>query len=321
MKAIVQTAYGSPDVLELRDIDKPMIGDRHVSIRVHAAGVHRGDWLVMRGLPYIARLGYGLLTPKNSVAGMEVAGKVEGIGKDVTRFQVGDEVFGWCHGAFDEYVSVSEDALAVKPANITLKQAAAFPISAFAALQALRDTGRIQPGHKVLIIGASGGVGTFAVQMAKSYGTDVTGVCSAKNVEMVRSIGADHVIDYAREDFADGGRPYDLILDIAGNRSLSHLRRALTPLGTLVLVGGSGGPWLMGTERTLRALILSPFVRQRLRGFLSQPKKEDLAVLKELIEAGKVTPVIDRTYPLSEVPEAMRYLEERHPGGKIVITM
>jgi NADPH:quinone reductase-like Zn-dependent oxidoreductase len=199
---------------------------------------------VMRGLPYIAHLGYGLLTPKNRVAGMEVAGKVEGIGKGVTRFQPGDEVFGWCNGAFAEYVSVSEDALAVKPANITLEQAAGFPISAFAALQALRDTGRIQPAHRVLIIGASGGVGTFAVQIAKSYGAEVTGVCSAKNVEMVRSIGADHVIDYASEDFADGQRRYDMILDTAGNRSLSHLRRALTPQGTLILVGGSGGPWL-----------------------------------------------------------------------------
>jgi NADPH:quinone reductase-like Zn-dependent oxidoreductase len=321
MKAIIQQAYGSLEVLELRDIDRPGIGDHDVSVRVHAAGVHRGDWLVMRGLPYIARLGYGVLTPKNSVAGMEVAGTVEGIGKDVTRFQPGDKVFGWCHGAFAEYVSVSEDALAVKPATITLEQAAAFPISAFAALQALRDTGRIQPGHRVLIIGASGGVGTFAVQIAKSFGAEVTGVCSGKNVEMVRSIGADHVIDYARNDFAEGGRSYDVILDIAGNRSLSHLRRALTPQGTLVLVGGSGGPWLMGTERTLRALILSPFVGQRLRGFLSQPKKEDLAVLKTLIEAGTVTPVIDRTFPLSEVPEALRYLEERHPGGKLVITM
>jgi NADPH:quinone reductase-like Zn-dependent oxidoreductase len=321
MKAIIQKAYGSPEVLELRDIDRPGIGDHEVSVRVHAAGVHRGDWLVMRGLPYIARLGYGLLTPKHSVPGMEVAGRVEAVGKSVTQFRPGDEVFGWCNGAFAEYVSVSEDALAMKPANITLEQAAAFPISAFAALQALRDTGQIQPRHKVLIIGASGGVGTFAVQIAKSYGAKVTGVCSAKNVDMVRSIGADQVIDYAREDVADGGRPYDLILDTAGNRSLSHLRRALTPQGTLVLVGGSGGPWLMGTERTLRALMLLPFVGQRLRGFLSQPKKEDLAVLKELIEAGKVTPVIDKTYPLCEVPEAMRYLEEGHPSGKIVITM
>ena len=321
MKAIVQTAYGSPDVLKLKDIDKPTIGDRDVSVRVHSAGVHRGDLLVMRGLPYIARLGYGLLAPKHSVAGMEVAGTVEGIGSNVTRFQPGDEVFGWCNGAFAEYVSVSEEALAIKPANITLEQAAAFPISAFAALQALRDIGKIQPAHKVLIIGASGGVGTFAVQIAKSYGAEVTGVCGTKNVEMVRSIGADHVIDYTRQDFIDGGRPYDLILDIAGNRSLSHLRRALTLKGTLVLVGGSGGPWLMGTERTLSALMVSPFIRQQLRGFLSQPKKEDLAVLKDLIETGKVTPVIESTYPLSQVPEAMRYLEERHPGGKILITM
>jgi NADPH:quinone reductase-like Zn-dependent oxidoreductase len=321
MKAIVQRAYGSPEVLELRDIDRPGIGDHEVSVRVRAAGVHRGDWLVMRGLPYLARLGYGLRTPKHRVPGMEMAGRVEAVGKSVTRFRPGDEVFGWCNGAFAEYVSVSEDALAMKPANITLEQAAASPISAFAALQALRDTGQIQPRHKVLIIGASGGVGTFAVQIAKSYGAEVTGVCSAKNVDMVRSIGADRVIDYGREDFADGERLYDLILDTAGNRSLSHLRRALTPQGTLVIVGGWGGPWLMGTERTLRALVWSPFVGQRLRGFLSQPKKEDLAVLQALIEAGKVTPVIDKTYPLREVPEAMRYLEERHPGGKLVITI
>ena len=281
MKAIIQKAYGAPDVLEFRESDRPGIGDHDVLIRVHAAGVHRGDWLVMRGLPYIARLGYGVLTPKNSVAGMEVAGTVEAIGKDVTRFQPGDQVFGWCKGAFAEYVSASEDALAVKPANITFQQAAACSISAFAALQALRDKGRIQHGHRVLIVGASGGVGTFAVQIAKSFGAEVTGVCGAKNVEMLRSIGADHVIDYARDDFAEAKRPYDVILDIAGNRSLARLRGALTPQGTLVLVGGSGGPWLMGTERTLRALMLSPFVRQRLRGFLSQPTKEDLSVTED----------------------------------------
>ena len=321
MKAIVQDTYGSPDVLELRDIDKPGVGDHNVLVRVHAAGVHIGDWLVMRGLPYIARMGYGLLKPKNSVPGFEVAGHVEAVGKNVKQFQPGDEVFGWCHGAFAEYVSVSEDALALKPANLPFEQAAAVPISAFAALQALRDKGQIQPGHKVLIIGASGGVGTFAVQIAKSYGAEVTGVCSTRNVDMVRSIGADHVIDYTREDFADGRRHYDVILDIAENRSLSHLRRALTPQGTLVIVGGSGGPWLMGTGRTVRALVLSPFVLQRLRAFLSLPKKEDLLVLKELIEACKVTPVIDRTYPLSEVPEAIRYLEERHARGKVLITL
>ena len=248
MKAIVQTVYGSPEVLELRDIDKPMIGDRDVSIRVHAAGVHRGDWLVMRGLPYIARLGYGLLTPKHCVAGMEVAGKVEGIGRNVTRFQPGDEVFGWCNGAFAEYVSVPEEALAIKPANITLEQAAAFPISAFAALQALRDTGRIQPAHKVLIIGASGGVGTFAVQIAKSYGAEVTGVCSAKNAEMVQSIGADHVIDYARQDFVDGGglRPDSRY---CGQSSVVIPETRTHPQGDACARRRVGWSWLMGTER------------------------------------------------------------------------
>ena len=265
-------------------------------------------------------MGYGLLKPKSSVPGFEVAGHVEAVGKNVKQFQPGDEVF-WCHGAFAEYVSVSEDALALKPANLPFEQAAAVPISAFAALQALRDKGQIQPGHKVLIIGASGGVGTFAVQIAKSYGAEVTGVCSTRNVDMVRSIGADHVIDYTQEDITQSGQRYDLILDMAGNRSLSDCRRALTPEGTLVIVGGSGGPWLMGMGRTVRALVLSPFVRERLRPFLSLPKKEDLVVLKELIEACKVTPVIDRTYALREVPEAIRYLEERHARGKVVITV
>lgn len=320
MKAIVRDKYGSPDVLELRDIDKPVVGDLDALVRVHSAGVHIGDSLVMRGLPYIARAGYGLFKPKNRVPGMEVAGHVEAVGKNVKQFQSGDEVFGWCHGAFAEYVSVAEDRLALKPANLTFEQAAAVPISGFAALQALRDTGQVRSDHKVLIIGASGGVGTLAVQIAKSYGAEVTGVCSTGNVDMVRNVGADCVIDYTREDFADGRRQYDVIVDIAGNRSLSLLRRALTRQGTLVIVGGSGGPWLMGTERTLRALALSPFVRQRLRAFFSAPKKADLIVLKELIEAGKVTPVIDRTYPLSEVSEAIRYLETRHARGKVVIT-
>lgn len=255
MKAIIQKAYGSAELLELRDIDRPGIGNHDVSVRVHAVGVHRGDWLVMRGLPYIARLGYRLSTAKHGVPGIEMAGHVEAVGNNVTQFRPGNEVFGWCNGTCAEYVSVSEDALAVKPANITVAQAAACPISAFAALQALRDSGQIKPGHRVLIIGASGGVGTFAVHIAKSYGAEVTGVCSARNLEIVRSIGADHVIDHAREDFADGRRHYDLVLDIASNRSLSHLRHGLTPSRTLVIVGGSGGPWLMGTERTVRALV------------------------------------------------------------------
>jgi len=321
MKAIVQHKYGSYDLLELQEIDKPIVKDDEVQVRVHAAAVHIGDWLAMRGLPYIARIGYGLLKPKNSVPGLEVAGHVEVLGKNVKQFQPGDEVFGWCTGGFAEYVSVSEDALVLKPANLTFEQAAAVPISAFAALQALRDEGTVQPGQNVLIIGASGSVGTFAVQLAKAFGAEVTGVCSTRNVDMVRSIGADQVIDYTLEDITQSGPRFDVILDMAGNRSLSECRRALTPKGTLVMVGGSGGPWLMGAGRTVRALVLSPFVRQRLRPFLSQPKKEDLVVLKELIEAGKITPVIDRTYTLSETPEALRYVGERHTQGKVVITM
>ena len=323
MKAIVQYRYGpSDDVLELQDIDQPVVKDDEVLVRVHAAGVHIGDWLVMRGLPYLIRLmGYGLLRPKNRVLGMEMAGHVEAVGKNVTQFQQGDEVFGWCTGAFADYVSVSEGALALKPANLTFEQAAAVPISAFTALQGVRDRGEVQPGRKVLIIGASGGVGTFAVQIAKSFGAEVTGVCSTRNVDMVRSIGADHVIDYTQEDFAQSGQRYDVILDNAGNRSLSHLRRALTPKGTLVIIGGSGGRWLMGFGRTIRALVLSPFVSQRLRQFLSKTTKEDLLVLKELLEAGKVTPVIDRTYSLSETPEAIGHVGERHTQGKVVITM
>lgn len=322
MKAIVQDRYGAPaDVLELREIDKPVLGDREVLVRVHAAAVGVGDWLKVSGLPYLARMGWGLLTPRNRVAGLEFAGSIEATGQHVKQFHIGDAVFGWGNGAFAEYVAVSEDALAPKPTNVTFEQAAAVPISAFAALQALRDTGQLRPGQKVLIIGASGGVGTFGVQIAKALGAKVTAVCSTRNVDLVRSIGADHLVDYTREDFTQSGQRYDLILDIAGNRPLSDLRRALSPAGTLVLVGGSGGPWLMGMERTLRAVASSPFGRQHLRAFLSKENKGDLVVLKELIEAGKVTPVIDRTYPLDAAPEAIRYLGERHTQGKTVVTV
>jgi NADPH:quinone reductase-like Zn-dependent oxidoreductase len=323
MKAIVQDVYGSADVLELRDIDKPEVGDNEVLVRVHAAGVDRGVWHLMTGQAYLIRLvGYGIRRPKNPVRGREVAGRVEAIGKDVTRFRPGDEVMGVCEGSFAEYARAREDRLAAKPANLTFEQAAAVPISASTALQALRDQGRIQPGQKVLIIGASGGVGTYAVQLAKAFGAEVTGVCSTAKVDLVRSIGADHVIDYTRQDFADGGQVYDLILDIGGNRSLSHLRRALTRQGTLVLVGGEGGGrWIGGMDRQVRALAISPFVRQRLRMFVAREHYEELQVLTELIEAGKITPVIDRTYPLSEVPEAIRYLQEGQARGKVVITV
>jgi NADPH:quinone reductase-like Zn-dependent oxidoreductase len=323
MKAIVQDKYGSPDVLELRDIDKPQIADEEVLVRVHAAGVGRDVWHVMTGLPYPIRLaGYGLRAPKNPVIGSDVAGVVEAVGKNVSRFRPGDEVFGIGKGSYAEYARALEDKLAPKPANLTFEQAAVLAISALTALQGLRDHGRVEPGQEVLIIGASGGVGTFAVQIAKAFGAHVTGVCSTTKVDMVSSIGADHVIDYTREDFAEGEQRYDLILDIGGNSSLSRLRRALTPQGTLVITGGEGGGrWLGGTDRQIRALLLSRFVGQKLGTFINKENHEDMLVLKELIESGKVTPVIDRTYPLAEVPEAIRYLEEGHAQGKVVITV
>ena len=323
MKAIVQDRYGSADVLELTDIDTPVVGDHDVLLRVHAAGAHIGDWHIMTGLPYLIRImGYGLRGPKARVRGTDVAGRVEALGKDVTQFRLGDEVFGTCDGSFAEYATARMDKVAPKPANLTFEQAATVPTSGFAALQALRDKGKVQPGQKVLIIGAGGAVGTFAVQIAKAFGAHVTGVCSTSKVDLVRSLGADEVIDYTRDDFAETGQRYDLILDTAGARSVSHLRRALAPRGTLVIVGAEGGGrWFGGTDRQLRALMLSPFVSQKLRTFISKENGEDLVALKELIEAGKVTPVIDKTYPLSEAPEAIRYLEDGHARGKVVITV
>jgi len=313
MQAIIHSRYGPPDALELQDVERPSVTEDGVLVRVQAAAVGKGDWLTVQGLPYVARLRYGLPKPKHPVPGFDVAGQVEAVGTNATRLQPGDEVFGWCDGSFAEYASVPEGQLALKPTNLTFEQAAAVPISGFAALQALRDTGGVQPGQQVVIIGASGGVGSFAVQLAKAYGAKVTGVCGTRSVDMVRSIGADHIIDYTQQDFTRTGQRYDLILEMAGNRSLADLRRALTPKGTLVLVGGSGGRWFMGTGRTLRAVAVSPFVGQRLRSFFSKPRGADLVVLKELIEAGKVTPVIDRTFPLSETPEAIRYVGEIHP--------
>jgi NADPH:quinone reductase-like Zn-dependent oxidoreductase len=322
MNAVVQDSYGSADVLELRDIDRPVVGDDEVLLQVRAAGVDPGVWHLMTGLPYLVRImGYGLRTPKVGVRGRDVAGRVEAVGTNVTRFRPGDEVFGICDGSFAEYVCARPDKLAPKPANLTFEQAAAVPISALTALQALRDTGKVQPGQTVLIIGAAGGVGTFAVQLAKAFGAKVTGVCSTTKLDLVRSIGADEVIDYTREDFADGARHWDLIVDTAGRRSLSQLRRALAPRGALVIVGGEGGGrWLGGFDRQiLRAPMVAAFSRQRLRPLVSKERSQDLLVLKELIEAGKVTPVIDRTYPLHEAPEAIRYLEEGHARGKVVI--
>jgi NADPH:quinone reductase-like Zn-dependent oxidoreductase len=323
LKAIVRDTYGSPEVLELRDIDKPKITDEEVLVHVHAAGVGRDVWHIMTGLPYPIRLaGFGFRAPKNPVIGSDMAGVVEEVGKNVTRFQPGDEVFGIGKGSYAEYVCAREDKLAPKPTNLTFEQAAVVAIMGSTALQALRDHGKVRPGQEVLLIGASGGVGTYAVQIAKAFGANVTGVCSTKKVEMVRSIGADHVIVYTREDFAEGDQRYDLILDIGGNSTLSRLRRALASRGTLVIVGGEGGGrWLGGTDRQLRAMMLSPLVGQKLGTFVNNENHEDMLVLKELIEAGKVTPIIDRTYPLAEVPEAIRYLEEGHARGKVVISV
>jgi len=320
MKAIVQNRYGSPDVLELREVDKPAVDDDSVLVRVRAASVNAGDWHITRGLPYLVRMMEGLRKPKNPIRGWDAAGHVEAVGRNVTQLRPGDEVFGMCGGAFAEYVRGKERNFVPKPVGLTFEQAAAVPVAAETALQGLRDKGHIRPGQKVLVNGASGGVGTFAVQVAKSFGANVTGVCSPRNVEMVRSIGADRVINYTREDFTREGRRYDLIFDVAGNRRFSDSRRALSPNGTLVLAGQSGRkkpsilPLLTGT-------VLSRFRRQKLVTFIAKHSKEDLVALKELIEAGKVTPVIDRTYLLREVPEAVRYVGEGHPRAKVVITV
>jgi NADPH:quinone reductase-like Zn-dependent oxidoreductase len=323
MKAVVRHRYGSADVLRLEEIDQPVVGDGEVLIRVHAAGVDRGVWHVMTGQPYLIRIaGYGLRAPKNPSLGMDLAGVVEAVGKNVTRFQAGDEVFGIGKGSFAEYALAREDKLARRPENLTFEQAAAVGISGSTALQALRDHGRVKSGQEVLIIGASGGVGTFAVQIAKAFGARVTGVCSTTKVEMVRSVGADHVIDYTRVNFADGEKRYDLILDIGGNSTLAHLRRALAPKGTLVIVGGEGGGrWFGGIDRQLRAMILSRFVDQKLGTFICNENYEDLIALKELIESGKLTSVIDKTYVLAEVPEAIQCLQEGHARGKLVISV
>jgi NADPH:quinone reductase-like Zn-dependent oxidoreductase len=323
MKAVVQETYGSADVLRLRDVDPPAIGDDEVLVRVHAAGVDRGVWHLMTGLPYPIRLaGYGLRAPKTPVPGADLAGVVTAVGKDVTRFRPGDEVLGIGKGAFAEYARALERKLVAKPAGLTFEQAAAVSISGSPALRAVRDYARVKPGQKVLVVGASGGVGSYAVQLAKVFGAEVTGVCSTTKVDLVRSFGADHVIDYTRDDFADGTRRYDVILDIGGNSTLSRLRRALTPAGMLVILGGeTDGRWLGGTDRQLRALLLSPFVSQQLRNLFPQESHEYIAALVELIEAGKITPVIDRTYRLSEAPKAIRYVEEGHARGKVVVTV
>jgi NADPH:quinone reductase-like Zn-dependent oxidoreductase len=323
MKAIVYYKYGSPDVLQLADIDKPVVNDNDILVKVHAASVNPYDWHFMRGTPYILRLmGAGLLKPKAARLGVDMAGVVEEVGSDITQFQAGDEVFGAGNGAFAEYVCTSEKALALKPANVTFEQAAAVPIAAITSLQGLRDKGQIRPGQKVLINGAAGGVGTIAVQIAKSFGAEVTGVCSTKSVDIVRSIGADQVVDYTREDFTQSGQRYDLIFDTVGNRSLSDYRRVLGPKGTLVMVGGaSEGNWVGPLLSLFKTLVISRLVSQKLVPFMAKRSKDDLIVMRGLLESGKVTPVIDRTYTLSEVPNAIRYLEEGHARGKVVITI
>jgi len=316
MKAIVQTQYGPPDVLQLKEVAKPMPKDNEVLVKVKAASVNYSDWVYVRGKPLVARLmGSGLLKPKNMMLGADVAGRVEAVGRNVKQFRPGDEIFGdlsvcnW--GGFAEYVSVPENALALKPANLTFEEAAAVPQAAVVALQGLRDQGQIQPGQKVLINGASGGIGTFAVQIAKFFGAEVTGVCSTRNLDVVRSIGADQVIDYTQEDFTQNEQCYDLILDIAAYRSISHYGRVLTPKGIYVLAGGS-------VARILQASLTG---NERMVNFQVRPNQEDLDFMTELLEAGTVVPVIDRRYPLIEVAEAIRYYGEGHARGKVVITM
>ena len=325
MKAIAQDAYGGADVLELRDIPTPEVADDDVLVQVHAAGVDPGVWHVMTGLPYAVRLGYGLRKPKTSVRGTDVAGRVVAVGRSVTRFRPGDVVFGTSSGSsgsFAEYAIGTEKTLALKPANLSFEQAAAVPTSATTALQALRDAGRVRAGQRVLVIGASGGVGSFAVQIAKAFGASVTGVCSTQNVDRVRSLGADDVIDYTREDLAAHEAEFGLIVDTAGNRPLSQLRRLLSPKGTLVIVGAEGGNrWIGAMTRNLRSLAVGPFISQRLVGLFATQKLTDLFTVSELVRRGQVTPLIDRTYPLDQAPDAVRYLSAGHARGKVVVTV
>ena len=323
MKALVQDTYGSADVLKLADIDRPAIGDGDVLVRVGAASIHVGDYIVMGGSPYLMRMATGLRRPKLRVPGTDIAGTVEAVGKDVTTLRPGDDVFGWCAGAFAEYASASEDHFLPKPARLTFEQAAAVGVSATTALQLLRDDGKIQPGEKVLINGAAGGVGTFAVQMAKAFGAEVTGVCSSRNMDLVRSIGADHVIDYGQNDFTRGGPRYDYILDNVGNHPLGQIRRALTPGGRVQPNGGGHaiGRWIGSLGPVFKALVSSMFNRQQLRPSVKFQNSADLAALKDLVEAGKITPVIDGTYPLSRAADALRHVGEGHARGTVVISM
>ena len=325
MQAIVQDVYGTvpEEVLRLDVVERPAVEDDEVLVRVAAAGVDRGTWHLMAGLPYLVRaVGFGLRTPKARVPGLDVAGTVEAVGRSVTGFEPGDEVFGIARGSFAEYAVASPAKLAPKPAALSFEQAAAVPVSGLTALQGLRDQAGLEAGQTVLIVGASGGVGTYAVQIAKALGAEVTGVCSTAKVAMVRALGADHVIDYSEADFADGRHRYDAILDIGGNRSLSDLRRALAPDGRLVIVGGEeGGRWFGGIDRQLRAVLLSPLVSQKLGTFVSSENAEDLTALADLIESGKIEPAVDRTYPLREAASAMRHLIDGQARGKVVLTV
>ncbi len=322
MKAIVNTHYGSPDVLQLKEVEKPAPSDHEVLVKVLAASAAAGDWHLLRAQPFLMRFTYGLLKPKHQILGAAFAGRVETVGRNVTQFQPGDEVFGDVSacgfGAFAEYVCVPEHAVALKPTRLTFEEAATVPVSAVTALQGLRDQGHIQPGQKVLINGASGGVGTFAVQIAKAFGTEVTAVCSTRNVDMVRSIGADHVIDYTQEDFTKNGQRYDLILAVNGYHPISAYQRALSQEGRYVMTGGS-------MAQMFQAMLLGPWLSkngsQKMGNLLAKPNQKDLVFVKELLEAGKVVPVIERRYPLREVPEAIRYVEEGHAKGKVVITV
>ncbi|WP_182898211.1 NAD(P)-dependent alcohol dehydrogenase [Microbispora sp. H10830] len=325
MKAIVQDAYGPADVLHLRDVDRPAIGDEEVLVEVRAAAVDPGVWVLMTGRPYLMRLaGFGMRRPKVAVRGRDVAGVVAAVGARVTRFQPGQEVYGTCEsGSYAEYASARQSRLAPKPAGLTFEQAAAVPVSGMTALQAVRDVARVRPGQRALVVGAAGGVGSFAVQIAKAYGASVTGVCSAAKAGLVRSLGADDVIDYAREEIDRDGARYDVVVDTAGNRPLSLLRRALTPRGTLVIVGGGHTAYRFtgGMGRTFRAPLLSMFVGQRLRPVMSRERAEHLEELTRLVESGALAPVIDRAYPLSEAPDAIRRLIDGHPAGKVVVTV
>jgi NADPH:quinone reductase-like Zn-dependent oxidoreductase len=320
MKAIVYRCYGSPDVLEFEDIEKPTPADDEVLVKVHSASVNPLDWHYMRGSPYLMRLGTGLGAPNRAGLGVDFSGAVESVGASVTKFKPGDEVFGGANGAFAEYVTIREDrALVLKPAGVSFEQAASAPIAAITALQALRDTGKIKPGQKVLINGASGGVGTFAVQIAKSFGAEVTGVCSTRNVAMVSSLGADHVIDYKKEDYTQSGQTYDLIIDMVGNHSLLDNRQVLNPDGIFVIIGGSKGNWIAPLMSPIKAFMLSPFVSQEFVMMIAKMSTEDLATLGGLMQSGEVVPVIDRRFQLRDTADAIRYSEKGHAQGKIMV--